>query len=138
MRTSEKLETILRIVGHTLLSFVAALVGGFTFYTFFRSVIGRQQYSLIAKSPAMIVLLLIVVALWGLVLYGKWRDHHAFLAWLLPALWVAHLILSRGFAALQGTWADTLFFFDVGAAYSIGATLSALMLRTTSRSRGSL
>ena len=129
MRTADKLKAFLRVVGHTILSFIAALVAGFTFYAFFRPIVGRERYSNVARSPVMFVLLLIVVALWGMALYDRWHDRRAFFAWVLPALWVCHLVLSRGIAALQGTWADTLFFFGIGAAYSLGAAIASWVLR---------
>ncbi len=79
----------------------------------------------------MTLMLLIVVALWGMVLYNKWCDRRAFFAWVLPALWVCHLMLSRGMAASQGGWGDTLFFFEIGAAYSVGACAAATVLGRT-------
>jgi hypothetical protein len=129
----DKLKAFLMVVAHTVLSFVAALVAGFTFYAFFRPIIGRERYSLIAQSPVMVVLLLIIVALWGLVLYDRWHDHRAFFAWVLPAIWICHLVLSRGLSALQGTWADTLFFLEIGAAYSVGAVVGAIAVGTMSQ-----
>lgn len=131
-----KLKAFLWLVAHTLLAFAAALTAGFTFYTFFRPIIGRQRYSLAVRSPLMILALLIVVALWGIVLYDKWRDHRAFYAWVLPALWICHLILSKGWTALQGTWADRLFFLEIGAAYSAGAAVAAIVLKRAARPPG--
>ena len=84
MRTADKLKAFLRVVGHTILSFIAALVAGFTFYAFFRPIVGRERYSNVARSPVMFVLLLIVVALWGMALYDRWHDRRAFFAWALP------------------------------------------------------
>jgi hypothetical protein len=129
---AEKLKSFLKVLAHTILSFIAALVAGFTFHAFFRPIVGRERYSSLARSPVMVVLLLIIVALWGMALYDKWHDRRAFFAWVLPALWVCHLLLSRGTAALQGTWADTLFFFEIGAAYSLGAVIASWVLRSRS------
>jgi len=129
---TEKLKSFLKVVAHTTLSFLAAFVAGFTFYAFFRPIVGRERYSHAARSPVMVVLLLVVVALWGMALYDKWHDRRAFFAWVLPALWVCHLMLSRGIVALQGTWADTLFFFEIGAAYSVGAVIASWVLRSRS------
>ncbi len=33
---ADKLKAFLRVVGHTILSFIAALIAGFTSYAFFR------------------------------------------------------------------------------------------------------
>jgi len=130
---ASKFKTLLWLVAHTLLAFAASLVAGFTFYALLRPIIGLQRYNELAKSsPVMIALLLIVVALWGLVLYDRWHDRRAFFAWVLPALWICHLILSRGWSALEGTWADRLFFLEIGAAYSAGAAVGAIVLRKTS------
>ena len=126
---ADKLKAFLRVVGHTILSFIAALVAGFTFYTFFRPLVGRERYSQAARSPVMVVLLLIIVALWGMMLFERWHDRRAFYAWVLPALWVCHLMLSRGIATLQGKWADTLMFFEIGAAYAVGAYVASIVLR---------
>lgn len=128
---ANKAKAFLRVIAHTILSLVAALVAGFTFYGFFRPIVGRERYSQLANTPVMIALLLIIVALWGMVLYHRWHDRCAFLAWVLPALWVCHLMMSRGVAALQGRWSDTLFLFEIGAAYSVGAWAAALVLGRT-------
>lgn len=113
--------------GHTILSFIGALVAGFTFYAFFRPIVGRDRYGQIAHGPVMFVLLLIIVALWGMMLYDRWRDRRAFFAWVLPALWVCHLMLSQVIATLQGKWPDTLFFFEIGAAYAVGAHVASIV-----------
>lgn len=126
---AKKLKAFLRVVAHTILSFIAALVAGFTFYTFFRPIMGRERYSQVAQSPVMIALALIVVALWGMLLYDRWHDSRAFFAWVLPALWLCHQMLSGGIAASQVRWADGLFALEVGAAYSLGACVAAIILR---------
>ncbi len=128
---ADKIKAFLRVIAHTILSFVAALVAGFTFYGFFRPIVGRERYRQLANTPVMIALLLIIVVLWGMVLYHRWHDRYAFLAWVLPALWVCHLMMSQGVAALQGRWSDTLFFFEIGAAYSAGAWAAAIALGRT-------
>ncbi len=131
---TEKFKAFLKVVGHTILSFVAALMGGFTFYAFFRPIVGRERYGQAAQSPVMVVLLLVVVGLWGLLLYARWHDRSAFFAWVLPALWVCHVILSRGVRSIEGKWADTLFFVEIGAAYSLGAVIASWVLGSRSRS----
>src|ERR1700744_5979937 len=125
----DKAKAVLMMVIHTILSFVAAFFAGLTFNVFFRPVIGRERYRVIAKSPVMVVLLLVVVALWGMILYEKWHDRRAFLAWVLPAMWIVHILLSRGVGAFLENWADNLFFFAVGAAYSVGAIVSAMVIK---------
>lgn len=127
IQMAHKFKTFLVVVAHTILSFVAALVAGFTFYTFFRPLMGHERYGVVAKSSIMLVLLLIVVALWGVLLYARWYDHRAFFAWVLPALWTCHLILSRGLAAIHESRGDALFFLEIGAAYSIGSVLAAIV-----------
>ena len=123
-----KLNAFLRVVGHTLLSFIAVLVCGFTFYACFRPIVGPERYAQLSQSPIMVGLFLIVVALWGLVLYERWHDNRAFFAWVLPALWTCHLVLSGGPAA-PNKWADSLFLLEVGGAYSVGAAIAAIVLR---------
>jgi len=78
--------------------------------------------------PALtVVLLLTGVAIIGGLIYRRWADWTALFAWLLPALWVCHLMLSRGAAVMEGQWSDPLFFLEVGAAYSAGAFIAAMV-----------
>lgn len=126
-----KLKKFLRVVGHTFLSLLAALSGGFMFMAFIRPIVGRSRYARTPHDPVMFALLLVIVLLGGLVVYRRWSDRCAFFAWVLPALWVCHLMLSRGLAAV-GSWdSDSLFFLAVGAAYSVGALVGAIISRKT-------
>jgi hypothetical protein len=130
-----KLKATLMVFAHTALSFLAALVAGFTFYTFWRPVIGHERHNFVARSPVSVILLLIVVALWGLAIYLRWHDHRGFFAWVLPALLTFHFVVSRGLAAVVGTypwWADAFLFLEIGAAYSVGAVLGAVVTGTMS------
>jgi len=80
----------------------------------------------------MILLLLTGVVLVGGVLYRRWADRRALFAWLLPALWVCHLMLSRDPAKMEGQWPDPLFFLEVGAAYSAGALIAVIVTKKMS------
>jgi hypothetical protein len=123
----DKLKAIVMIVAHTVFSFIAVLVAGCTLYAFFRPLLGRERYHQLAHTPVMIVLLLSSVALGGMQVYRRWHDHRAFFAWVLPAIWICHLILSRGVAAMEGKWSDPFFLFGVGASYSVGALIAAIV-----------
>ena len=130
---AHKLKAMLMVFVHTVLSFLAALVAGFTFYTFWRPVIGHQRYSLVARSPGSVMLVLVVVALWGLAIYARWHDHHAFFAWVLPAVFTFHFVVSRGLTVVLGPypwWADAFLFLEICAAYSAGAVLGAIVTGT--------
>jgi hypothetical protein len=100
---------------------------------FVRPIMGKERYSqaVTAQTPTMVVLLLVIVALGGVVAYRRWADRCAFFAWILPALWLCHLMLSRGMEAMQGRWSDPLLFFAIGTAYSVGAFLAAVVGRKT-------
>ena len=132
---ARKFKATLMVFAHTALAFLAALVAGFTFYTFWRPVIGHEQYNLVARSPVSVILLLVVVALWELAIYSRWHDHRAFFAWVLPALFTFYFVITRGLAAVLGTypwWADAFLFLEIGAAYSAGAVLGAVVTGTMS------
>jgi hypothetical protein len=75
----------------------------------------------------MVVLLLAGVALGGVQVYRRWPDRRAFFAWALPAVWVCHLVLSRGMAAMEGQWSDPLLWLGIGSAYSLGAFITAIV-----------
>jgi hypothetical protein len=128
----EKLKTFLRIVGHTLISFAAAMTSGLILESSLRPVLGKVRYSQFARTPTMIVLLLTGVALLGGVLYRRWTDWRALFAWLFPALWFCHLVLSREAAEMEGRWSDPLLFLEVGAAYSAGPLISAMVTKKMS------
>lgn len=119
------------MVGHTVLSFNAALFGGFMFYGFIRPIVGRERYSKTPHDPIMISLLLVIVLLGGVVAYRRWADSCAFFAWVLPSIWACHILLSRGIDAMQGQWFDRLFFLETALAYSVGALLAATVFRET-------
>jgi hypothetical protein len=130
--TIRKLKACLQVLGHTLLALVAALVAGFSFHSFLRPLMGPQKYSVLAETPLMILLMLTVIGLWGILLYYRWRDHHAFYAWVLPAIWCLSLLMSRGSGVFRGpTRAAILasFFLEICVAYSAGAVFSAIILR---------
>jgi hypothetical protein len=132
---AHKLKATLMVFVHTVLSFLAAFVAGFTFYAFWRPVIGHERYYLVARSPGIVILVLIVVAFWGLAIYARWHDHRAFFAWVLPAVFTFHFVLSRGLTAVLGPypwWADAFIFLEIGAAYSAGAVLGAVVTVTMS------
>src|SRR5215472_17621257 len=98
---ADKLKTFLRVVAHTLLSFIAVGFGGGMFYAFVQPIVGKERYNRAPHIPMMVVLLLFLVALGGVVAYRRWADHCAFLAWVLPAVWVLHLVLSRTSEAME-------------------------------------
>jgi hypothetical protein len=124
---AEKLQAFAKIVLHTVLSFVATLVAGGAVYSTFRPILGRARYHQFARSPLIMVLLLTGVALGGMQVYRRWRDHFAFFAWALPGIWVCHLLLYRGMAEMTGQWSDPLFWLGIGSAYSIGALITAIV-----------
>lgn len=101
------------------------------FYAFIRPIVGKERYRQTPHDPVMVMPLLGIVLLGGVVAYRRWADRCALLAWVLPALWLGHLILSRGMEAMQGRWSDPLFFFAIGAAYLVGALLAAIIVRKT-------
>ena len=112
-----KLADSLMVLVHAALSLVGVLVCDFTFYTFWRP-----------RNPryVMVVLLLVVVALWGVVVYAKWRDRRAFFAWLVPLLWSSHIFISRGASGFsEGPGELGLTFLAIATAYSLGAVAGA-------------
>jgi hypothetical protein len=126
-----KLKACLQVVGHTLLALVAALVAGFSFRSFLRPLMGPLRYRVLTETPLMILLMLTVIALWGILLYYRWRDRHAFYAWVLPAIWCVHLLVSRGpavFRSSNGPADMASFFLEICLAYSAGAVLSAMVI----------
>jgi hypothetical protein len=130
--STAKLTTALMIVVHSVLSVVGALVAGFTFYTFWRPLVGHHRYNEIARSSAMVLLLLLVVALWGVGVYGRWHDRCAAFAWVLPALWCCHLLIIGGMEAFQtGRGVIATCFLMVAAVYSLGAVVGITASRKT-------
>jgi len=130
MSTNTKLIIALKVVAHSVLSVVGALVAAFTFYTFWRPLVGHHRYNEIARSPVLIVLLLVVVALWGMVVNRTWHNHWGMLAWVLPALWCCHLFASRGSDAFQTVrGAIATCFLVVAIVYSVGAVLAEVVSR---------
>jgi nitrate reductase gamma subunit len=121
-----KLRIVLRVVGHTFLSFVAAIFGGSLFQAFIQPLVGKARYSRTPNDPFMLALLLVIVALGGVVAYRRWFDRCSFFAWVFPTIWLCHLMLSRGMEAMQGRWSDPLFYFGIGAAYSLGAFFASI------------
>jgi hypothetical protein len=126
---ADKLKAFLTLVAHTIFSFVAPLAAGCAVYTSLRPLLGRECYQQLAHTPWIAVLLLTGVALGGARVYLWWPDRRAFFAWVLPSIWVCHLALSRGIAAMEGKWADPFFFFGLGASYSIGALIAAIAIK---------
>jgi hypothetical protein len=127
--TAAKLMTALMVMVHSVLSVIGTLVAGFTFYTFWRPLVGHHRYNEIARSPVMVALLLLVVALWGVVVYGRWHDRRGAFAWVLPALWCCHLFISGGIGALHTGKGDlAICFLMVAAAYSLGAVVAAVVV----------
>jgi hypothetical protein len=121
-----KLNAFLALVAHTAFSFIAALASGFALYSFFVPILGKARYHQLAKAP-LTVLLLIGVALGGVQVYRRWPDRRAFFAWVFPSIWLCHLIVSRGIAAVEGSWSDPMFFLAIGCAYSVGAFICAIV-----------
>jgi hypothetical protein len=131
-----KLKSSLQVLGHTFLALVAAMVAGFSYHSLLRPLMGPQKYRVLTETPLMILLMLTVIAFWGVLLYYRWRDHHAFYAWALPAIWCLSLLASRGPAVFRGAArsADLAsFFLEICIAYSAGAVLSAIVIRTLLR-----
>ena len=130
-KMARKLKSCLQALGHSLLALVAALVAGFSFHSFLRPLMGPLKYRVLTETPLMILLMLTVIALWGNLLYYRWRDHHAFYAWVLPAIWCLYLLLSRGPAVFRSSNARAdmaSFFLEICLAYSAGAVLSAMVI----------
>jgi hypothetical protein len=131
-----KLKGCLQVLGHTLLALVAALVAGFSFHSFLRPLMGPLRYRVLTETPLLILLMLTVIALWGTVLYYRWRDRHAFYAWMLPAIWCLYLLVSGGpaiFRSSKGPADTASFFLETCVAYSAGAVLSAMVVHTLRR-----
>jgi hypothetical protein len=126
---ADKLKAFLTLVAHTFFSFVAMLAGGCALYTSLRPLVGRERYQQLAHTPLIFVLLLTSVAMGGARVYLWWPDRRAFFVWVLPSIWVCHLALSRGIAAMEGKWADSFLFFGVGASYSVEALIAAMAFR---------
>lgn len=125
---ADKLEAFFKIVVHTLFSFIAALAAGCALYSFFRPILGREPYHQFAETSVMMVLLLTGVAVGGVQVYLRWPDRRAFFAWVFPALWVCHLMVSRGIGAMEDKWSDhPLFWLGIGSAYSMGAFITAIV-----------
>jgi hypothetical protein len=132
-RIVRKLKGCLQILGHSLLALVAALVAVFSFHSFVRPLMGPLKYRVLTETPLMILLLLTVIAFWGMMLYYRWRDRHAFYAWLPPAIWCLGLLVSRGPAVFEiSTRSASLasFFLEICVAYSAGAILIAVVINT--------
>jgi hypothetical protein len=127
-----KLKACLQVLGHTLLALVAALVAVFSFHSFLRPLMGPQKYGVLAETPLMILLMLTVIALWGILLYYRWRDHHAFYAWVLPAIWCLYLLVRRGPEIFRGPTRPAVlasFLLEICVAYSAGAAFGAMVIR---------
>jgi hypothetical protein len=130
------LKSCLQVLGHTLLALVAAMVATFSFRSFLRPLMRPLKYRVLTETPLMILLVLTVIAFWGIFLYYRWRDHHAFYAWVPPAIGCVSLLVSRGLAVFrEPTRAADLasFFLEICIAYSVGAVLSAMVIRTLLR-----
>jgi hypothetical protein len=125
----DKLKPVLRLAGHTAFSFVAALAGASTLYALLRPLLGRERYQELAQTPLMILLLLASVSIGGAEGYRRWPVRSAFFAWALPAIVVFHLLVNRGWTGMNQKWSDPFFFFGIGAAYSVGALLAAIVIR---------
>lgn len=128
--TTAKLTVALKIAVHGLLSVVGGLVAAFTFYTFWRPLVGHNRYNEIARSPVLIVLVLVVVALWGMVINRLWHNPWGTLAWVLPALWCCHLFVAGGlnmFQTVRGAIATCVLI--VAAVYSLGALVAVVVTR---------
>jgi hypothetical protein len=126
---ADMLKAFLTLVAQTIFSFIVALFAGCALYTSLRPLLGKARYQQLAHTPLIVVLLLTGVALGGVRVYLWWPDRRAFFAWVLPSIWVCHLALSRGMAAMEGKWADPFFFFGVGASYSVGALIATMAFR---------
>ena len=132
--TATKLIAALKIATHTGLSLVGGFVAAFTFYTFWRPLLGHSRYIEIARSPILIVLVLVVVALWGMVINRMWDNHWGMLAWVLPASWCSHLFFTGGlnmFQTVRGALATC--FLIVAIVYSLGAVLAEVVSRRAAR-----
>jgi hypothetical protein len=126
----DKLKALLALVAHTVFSFIAAFAGGCTLYALLRPILGSDRYRQLTQTPVMVVLLLTSVALGGVEGYRRWPDSRAFFTWVFPAIWVCHLILSHGMAAMTGKLSDPISFLGIGAAYSVGALTAAIVIKT--------
>ena len=122
-----KLKAFLALLAHTAFSFIAAFTSFCAVYSFFVPILGKARYNQFAKTPMIWVLLLMGVALGGVQVYRRWPDRRAFFAWVFPAIWVCHLVLSRGIEDMEGKWSDPMFFLAIGSAYSVGAFISAIV-----------
>ena len=97
---------------------------------------GPIKYRVLTETPLMTLLMLTVIAFWGILLYCRWRDRHAFYAWILPALWCLFLLVSRGPAVFESPTRSAdlgSFFLEICLAYSAGAIMSAMVLHTLRR-----
>ena len=125
----DKLKPLLRLAGHTVFSFLAAVAGGCTLYGLLRPILGAERYHQLTQTPAMMVLLLALVGIGGVEGYRRWPVRGAFFAWAIPAIRVFHLLVSRGWAIMNEKGADSFFFLGIGTAYSVGAMLAASVIR---------
>jgi len=131
-----KAQFVLIVLGHTAISFAAAVVTGMTFYLFWRPIIGRSRYTEAVNSPVVMILLLVFVTLWGLVIYTRWQDRRAFLAWVLPGLWTCDAVFNGSLQKLPSrAWLDDrVFFLFIGCAYSLGAIIGAAVVQNSDKS----
>lgn len=130
----DNLKPLLRLAGHTVFSFIAALAGSCTLYTLLRPILGPERYHHLAQTPVMMTFLLTSIGVGGFEGYRRWPVRSAFFAWALLALWILHLLLNRGRAAMNGKWSDPFFWFGIGAAYSVGALIGATVITKRFRS----
>jgi hypothetical protein len=133
---AEKLRRFARVVGHSILAFVAAVSAGAVFQATLLPIVGKQRYARVAHDPVMLALMMGYILLTGFLVYRKWGDDCAFFAWIFQALWICHLALSRGFGAMAGKWSDRLFVLGIGTAYSVGAFAASLFGRSNLNALG--
>jgi hypothetical protein len=133
MSAADMLKAFLSLVAQTILSIVAMLASGCALYVSLRPLVGRERYQQLVHTPVIPVLLMTGIALGGARAYLWWSDRRALFVWVLPSIWVCHLVLYRGIAAMQGKWSDPFFFFGVGASYSVGALIAALTTKKQER-----
>ncbi len=130
MRGKEKLIAAGWVLAHLAFSVLALLCAGFTTHLF-RPLLSNIPSSQFAKSPVMIGVLLLLVAISGSVLYRRFNHTFAFFPWVIPALWCLHLLLTRDREYLwrSNDWDMASTLLMASAAYSSGAIATAVVNR---------
>ena len=85
MRVKEKLIAAGWLLAHLAFSVLALLCAGFTTHLF-RPIFSNIPSSQFGKSPIVIGVLLLLVAISGSLLYRRFNHMSAFFPWVIPAL----------------------------------------------------